>query len=254
MISFESGDDHFDWTEGFQGRGEYLIALQTSVIQPRPGTGTVSSDPRGFEGDGCEIDKAGCTFANTPYSVPVWANFTVVGPGPGVFTPTDGNGAVVRRGSGGTFVNGIIARWPGVSFSIRDQESKDLLDKDSLYVRNVYFVDNGSAFEAPAAGKFGYVLSDSASQWHITTATAADVFTGALPTGSTAVTESNINLALKGGAAAATAGLSSFTSTPIAGRVTSYFGGTMPATAYVGALDPASSTPWFSGWTIFKRN
>jgi hypothetical protein len=254
MISFESGDDHFDWTEGFQGRGEYLIALQTSVIQPRPGTGTVSSDPRGFEGDGCEIDKAGCTFANTPYSVPVWANFTVVGPGPGVFTPTDGNGAVVRRGSGGTFVNGIIARWPGVSFSIRDQESKDLLDKDSLYVRNVYFVDNGSAFEAPAAGKFGYVLSDSASQWHITTATAADVFTGALPTGSTAVTESNINLALKGGATAATAGLSSFTSTPIAGRVTSYFGGTMPATAYVGALDPASSTPWFSGWTIFKRN
>ncbi len=70
MVSFESGDDHYDWTEGYQGRGQYLIALQTSVIQPRAGTGTVSSDPRGFEGDGCEIDKAGCTFANTPYSMP----------------------------------------------------------------------------------------------------------------------------------------------------------------------------------------
>ena len=79
LVSFETGDDHFDWTEGFQGRAQYLIGLQTSVLQPRPGTGTVSSDPRGFEGDGCEIDKAGCTFANTPYSMPVWANFTVIG-------------------------------------------------------------------------------------------------------------------------------------------------------------------------------
>ena len=66
LISFEIGDDQFDWTEGFQGRAQYMIALQTSVLQPRPGTGTTSSDPRGFEGDGCEIDKAGCTFANTP--------------------------------------------------------------------------------------------------------------------------------------------------------------------------------------------
>jgi hypothetical protein len=254
LISFETGDDHFDFTEGFRGRAQFLIALQTSVIQPRTGTGTVSSDPRGFEGDGCENDKAGCTFANTPYTAPVWANFTVVGPGTGVFSTTDGNGAVVRRGSGGTFVNGIIARWPGVSFSVRDQESKDLMDKDSLTVRNLYFVDNGSAFEAPAAGKFGYVLSDSASQWHLTTATAADVFAGALPTSATDVTEANINLALKAGAAAATAGLNNFTGTKIAGRVTNYFGGTMPATAYVGALDPGSATPWFAGWTQFKRN
>src|SRR5690606_36147159 len=47
LISYESGDDHFDWTEGYQGRGQNLIALQTAVLTPRPGTGTVSSDPRG---------------------------------------------------------------------------------------------------------------------------------------------------------------------------------------------------------------
>ena len=255
IVSFETGDDHFDWTEGFQGRAQYLIALQTSVLTPRPGTGTVSSDPRGFEGDGCEIDKAGCTFANTPYSQPVWANFTVVGPGTGVFSTTDGNGAVVRRGSGGTFVNGIIARWPGVSMSIRDQESKDLLDADSLYVRNLYFVENGSAFEAPATGRFGYVVGDSAAVWNInSTSTLAQVFSGTVPTSATTVTDANLNLTLAGGSSAATAGLNSFAGTPIAARVTNYFGGTMPATAYVGALDPSAGTPWYMGWTNFARN
>ncbi len=254
ILSFETGDDHFDWTEGFQGRAQYLIALQTSVLTPRPGTGTVSSDPRGFEGDGCESDKAGCTYANTPYSMPVWANFTVVGPGTGVFSTSDGNAAVVRRGGAASFVNGILARWPGVGFSIRDAETKALMDADSLYIRNVYLVENGSNFEPQANGRFGYVVGDSATAWNVVEATMADVFAGALPTGTTSVTEGNLNLALKGGAAAESAGLSSFAGTPLEGRVMNFFGGAMPATAYVGAIDPSTGTKWYEGWTRFKRN
>lgn len=253
LVSFESGDDHFDTSEGFQGRGQYLIALQTTVPTPATGAGTVSSDPRGFEGDGCEIDKAGCTFANTPYSMPLFVNFTVVGPGTGVFSATDGNGAVVRRGAGGTFVNGIIARWPGVGFSVRDAESKALWDLDSLTVRNLVLAENGSNFEPPGKN-FGSTLADSASQWSITESALADLFTGALPTGSTAVTESNLNLALKSGAPATTGGLSDFSGTAIAPRATNFFGGTMPATAYIGALDPAAATPWYAGWTRWYRN
>ena len=37
LVSYESGDDHFDWTEGYSGRGQNLIALQTSQLTPRPG-------------------------------------------------------------------------------------------------------------------------------------------------------------------------------------------------------------------------
>ncbi len=254
VLSFETGDDHFDWTEGFQGRAQYLIALQTTVLTPRPGTGTVSSDPRGFEGDGCESDKAGCTFANTPYSMPVWANFTVVGPGEGVFSTSDGNAAVVRRGGAANFVNGILARWPGVGFSIRDDETKALMDADSLYIRNVYLVENHTNFETPSAGKFGFVVGDSATAWNVTEATMADVFTGALPTSATDVTEANLNLALKAGSAAETAGLSDFTGTPLAPRVMDFFGGAMPATSYLGAIDPSAATKWYEGWTQFKRN
>ena len=252
MVSFESGDDHFDWTEGFSGRGQFLIALQTSVIQPRPGTGTVSSDPRGFEGDGCEIDKAGCTFVNPPFSMPVWANFTIIGPGAGVFTPTDGNGAVIRRGSGGTFVNGIIGRWPGVGVSIRDQASKDLQNVDSLYFRNVILAENGSNFEA-AGTNFGSVLNDNAVAWSITTPTLAQVFSGALPTGTTAVTTANLNLTLGATSPAATGGLSTFTAL-ITARTTNFFGAPMPATAYQGAVDPGTGAKWYEGWTNWVRN
>jgi len=253
LVSWESGDDHFDWTEGARTRGQFLFALQTSVIQPVPGTGTTSSDPRGFEGDGCEIDKAGCTFANPPYSQPVWANFTVIGPGAGVFSTTDGNAAVVRRGSGGNFVNGILARWPGVGFSIRDAESKTLLDADSLYIRNVYLVENGANFESPAKN-FGFVVGDSASQWNVTEATMGNVFAGVLPTSATTVTESNLNAWLAGGTAAATAGLTSFAGTPLAARTTNYFGGNMEATSYLGAFDPAAGSLWIAGWTRWYRN
>ena len=253
MISFETGDDHFDFTEGFRGRGQFMIALQTTVLQPTPGTGTVSSDPRGFEGDGCESDKAGCTFANPPFSKPVFANFTVIGPGDGVFSTTDGNGAVVRRGAAANFVNGILARWPGVGFSIRDPESKALMDADSTYIRNVFLVENGSNFESPAKN-FGFVVSDSSAQWNITEATMASVFAGALPTSATDVTEANLNIALAGGAAAATGGLASFAGTPLAPRVTDFFGADMTGTAYVGAVDPAAATKWYEGWTRWYRN
>jgi hypothetical protein len=253
VVSWNTGDDHFDWTEGFQGRAQYLIAIQTAVLQPRPGTGTVSSDPRGFEGDGCEIDKAGCTFANTPYSMPVWANFTVIGPGPGVFSTTDGNGAVIRRGAAANMVNGIIARWPGVGISIRDQESMNLVTADSTFIRNVVLAENGSNFE-PAGKNFGSIVGDSASVWNVTQSALADLFQGPLPSGGTVPTDATLGILLKSGAAAAAGGLADFTGTPLLGRVQNYFGGTMPATSYIGAADPSASTQWWQGWTMFANN
>jgi fibronectin type 3 domain-containing protein len=250
MVSYESGDDHYDWTEGYRGRGQYLIALQTTVIQPRAGTGTVSSDPRGFEGDGCENDKAGCTYANTPYSSPVWANFTVIGPGPGVFTPTDGNGAVFRRGTAGTLVNGIIARWPGVGVSIRDAETKALLDADSLTIRNLVLSDNGSNFEA-AGTNYGSVLADG-TRGIRTVAGVAALFTS-LPAAGTAPTAATLDWRPAAGGALTTGALGSYAGTTIDGRTKSFFGADMPATGFVGAADPAAAG-WWTGWTVYYRN
>lgn len=243
LVSYESGDDHFDWTEGYSGRNQFLIAFQSTTLSPRAGTGTLSSDPRGFEGDGCEVTKAGCTFANLPLSQPVFANFTVIGPGPGVFAPADGDGAVIRRGSAGTFVNGIIGRWPLYGISLRDAETNALRAVDSVTVRNVILSDNSANFE-PAGTNFGQTLnsvSNSIMQPAGVTALFASISTASLDWTPAA------------GSPARTGGLAAFTGTPIAPRVTAFFGGTMAGTSYVGAQDPAGAK-WWQGWTSYAQN
>jgi len=243
LVSYESGDDHFDWAEGYQGRNQFLIALQTQLIHPRPGTGTLSTDPRAFEGDGCENTKAGCTFTNPPYSMPVFANFTLIGPGPGVFAQADGNGSVIRRGSGATMVNGIIGRWPQYGISLRDGASDALLGLDSVTVRNLILSDNASNFE-PSGANFGQKLNVPAN--NIQQVTGVSALFGSLATAS-------LDWTLSSASAARTGGLASFTGTKIAARVAGYFGGTMLGTTYIGAADP-NGTKWWAGWTTFVSN
>src|SRR5690606_14315932 len=60
LVSLESGDDHFDWTEGYRGRNQFVIAYQSTRLQPAPGSGGISSDPQGMEADGCPAGDAGC--------------------------------------------------------------------------------------------------------------------------------------------------------------------------------------------------
>ena len=59
LVSYESGDDHFDWTEGYRGRNQFLIAFQSVRIDPAPGTGTLSTDPQGFGCSSCHPSSAG---------------------------------------------------------------------------------------------------------------------------------------------------------------------------------------------------
>lgn len=243
LVSYESGDDHFDWTEGYSGRNQFLIALQSTTLAPRPGTGTLSTDPRGFEGDGCETTKAGCTYANLPLSRPVFANFTVIGPGAGVFAPADGNGAVIRRGSAGTFVNGIIGRWPLYGVSLRDAETNALRSVDSVIVRNVILSDNSANFE-PVGTNFGQTLNAQVNAI-MQPAGAATLFTS--------VATASLDWTPAVGSAARTGGMAAFTGTPIAGRVTAFFGGTIAGTSYVGAQDP-SGAKWWQGWTSYAQN
>ena len=79
LVSYESGDDHFDMSEGYSGRIQFVIGYQSRLLIPRPGAGNTSADPQGIENDGCE--GAGCTNGRntTPYTTPVVANFTLIG-------------------------------------------------------------------------------------------------------------------------------------------------------------------------------
>jgi hypothetical protein len=251
FVSYESGDDHFDWTEGYNGRNQFLIGYQTYKPTPLAGAGFASSDPRGFEGDGCETTKAGCPdFTTQPYSEPVFANFTLVGPGPGVFTGvSDANGSVIRRGSGGTIFNGILARWQGIGLDVRDAQTNTLRTLDSLIVTNVLFTENGGGNFDPAGTNFGQATNFPANEDGAMSTTG--LFT-TVPAAGTDPTGTTLDWSLSAASAARAGGLTTLPAT-ITARVQSYFGGTISGTAYRGAADPAGAK-WWAGWTNYARN
>ncbi|MEP7382257.1 MAG: fibronectin type III domain-containing protein, partial [Gemmatimonadota bacterium] len=97
LVSYEAGDDHFDMSEGFRGRLQYLISYQSTVLTPRSGAGSVSSDPQGIENDGC--NGTGCTngFNQAPFTTPVVANFSMVGTGDLSTSGTSGGVGMMLR-------------------------------------------------------------------------------------------------------------------------------------------------------------
>jgi hypothetical protein len=247
LVSYESGDDHFDWTEGYQGRNQFLIAFQSQRLVPRAGSGVFSSDPRGFEGDGCDPAVSGCTLsatgASTPYSNPVFANFTMIGPGQLAGIPNDGNGGVWRRGTGGYFANGILARWKGIAINIRDAWTDSLLaNYDSLNIVNVLLTQNGFNYDTAGAG-FGQAPAFSSdSHLSFAASVAADTLLGI------SLNPAGLDWTPKGGSPANTGAV-----TVPAGKVGAFFGGSWANTAYLGAAQPAGGK-WWQGWTAYNIN
>ena len=247
LLSYESGDDHFDWSEGFQGKLQYIVAFQTQRLQPAPGTGTVSSDPRAFEGDGCDPGVSGCTVgatgASEPFSNPTIVNFTLVGTGNLGGWPTDGNGMVLRRATAGWLHNGIVARFKGKGCEFRDVFTDSLRLRDSLAINNALFAENtGGNYDDPVSTTRFCQEAKFATANHRTAATAAELFVSLNPV--------SLDFTPPGGAASETGG---GTVALPAARASSFFGGTMPNTAYVGAADPAGPK-WWSGWSTYVIN
>ncbi len=253
LVSYESGDDHFDWTEGFQGRVQFLIAFQSQRLIPRSGAGVFSSDPHGFEGDGCEPILSGCILdsvqTSAPYSNPVVANFTFIGTGQLAGIPNDGNGGVWRRGTGGTFLNGVLARWKGIAINIRDRFTDSLFvasgGKDSLQITNTILAQNGFNFDTVGAG-FAQTTNWNAGRLATIKQYAASVAVDTLL--GISLNPAGLDWTPKA-ASPATSGAG----TAPAGRVTGYFGGTWVNTTYLGAADP-SGAKWWQGWTDYNIN
>ena len=255
LVSYESGDDHFDMSEGFSGRLQYLIAFQSDVLTPRSGAGSVSADPVGIENDGCPSTAAGCTSGHNtqPFTTPLIANFTLVGTGNTATSGSAGGyGMVLRRGTAGYYVNGIVARWPRAALSVRDPETylragsvttPDLTTAD-LAVRNVLLVENAADFQIGQQPPFD--LTGNALRSNATTATAALFAT--LPSTGSSTNAASFDWTPGGASLAATGGLTTFT-----GKLATKASGAVTGTAYVGAADPAGAK-WWSGWTIYAKN
>ena len=245
LVSYESGDDHFDMAEGYTGRLQFLIAFQSRVLVPRPLAGNTSTDPQGIENDGCNGGGCDLNFNSAPFTTPVIANFTLVGTGPGVVPAAGGYGAILRRGTGGYYVNGIMARWQTAGIGYRDADTKARETAGVLSIKNVFIAETPLALEA---GQQAYDLAGNAVIFDQAT-TAASMF-ALLPASPTtaATTGASFDWSLTAGAAARTGGLAAFT-----GDLLTRAGAVVAGTTYRGAWDPAGAK-WWEGWTAYSRN
>ena len=266
LVSYETADDHFDAAEGYIGRVQHLIAFQSTILQPRAGSGVLSSDPQGFEIDGCgSATASGCTqgYNSTPLNIPMFANFTMIGTGPNnaVGATSGGNGMVLRRGTGGYYVNGIIARWPRAAISLRDPETQTRITNGDLVLRNISILETGvtAATNAPVfeggtvcpAANCRFTIDQGANA---IVAEAGTVTTGgtfaAIPATTVEPTVATLDFSLVAAAAPRTGGTGAFTG-PLATR-----GGTVvTGTTYRGAWAPDGSAgaKWWQGWTNYAQ-
>jgi hypothetical protein len=253
LVSYEAGDDHFSWSEGYTGRNQFVIAFQTHQPIGRPSSGLPSTTPRGIQGYGCDVALAGCaSYLAQPLSEPVFANFTLVGPPAGTYPSTvaaQANGVMLRRGSGATLLNGVVARWPGIAFSVREAQTDTMRQREQLFAAGMLLAESAAPFDPAGGAGFAF---PSAFPSVVATATPATALFASLPTaGEPAVAA--IDWTPPPASALATGGFTQLSARTLT-RTSAFFGGQLGATTYRGAADPGAATRWWAGWTSYARN
>jgi hypothetical protein len=224
-------------------------------INPLPGQ-NVASDPQGIENDGC--DGAGCNngFDSAPVNTPLVANFTLIGTGDiNVGAGSSGGvGMVLRRGTGGYYVNGLVARWPRAAVSVRDQATYNragavgvpALATADLALRNLLVVESPNTFEA-GSGRFTFDLAGNTLLAGADVA--AQLFTTFPAQVTDATTASAFDWTPTPASALAAGGLA-----PFSGKLqtAASIAPAVAATTYIGAAQPGGAK-WWAGWTTYLR-
>jgi hypothetical protein len=235
LLSYEVGDDHFDVSQGYRGRNQFLVGLRTRLIET---TGTPPNRLT-FEIDGCEPDFPPCAADRNPRSLPVFANFSVVDTRPRDFSQSWSAGAQFRDGTGGILVNGAIVNVLNYAVSIIDQQSDQMRQRDSLALWNLLLANHDNF-----APDFGNRANWAGKNLEESTLTFSDLFTG-MPASPAPEGDPRINWTPVAGSPLATGGLTTF-SGPLAARAGTF----VAPTSYRGAAAPAGPA-WWDGWSVY---
>lgn len=196
-----NGDDSMDWTDGWTGNAQFVLVDQAD-----------DAGDRAIEGDNRSSNNT-----LLPRSSPTVANFTFVG------GATADTGIVVRAGSAGSFINGLITLFQDAGVDIDDAESANQVAAGDLTFDSMLVVGNNDNLEADGdTGDAATVAAFNAGANNVTTGTTSVADEQYVPaagdTTTTATDPSTIN--------------------PFFDSVD-----------YVGAVEDASDT-WYQGWTI----
>lgn len=247
LVSYNSGDDHFDMSEGYVGRLQFLIAYQTRTVVPRATAGNISSDPQGIENDGCA--GANCTNGQNslPLNAPLVANFTLVGPPSTVTSSSGGIGMMLRRGTAGTYINGVTARWSRAGISLRDQSTLDRITSGELQLSHIATAESPVMFQPQTGSTVQGTVDAGTNSIDDLLATMSGTLFTTLPATEPAG-PAGLDWTPPAGSPLTTGGLSTFTG-PIGAKAGTF----VQPTTYRGAADPGQAK-WWSGWTNFAVN
>ncbi len=255
LIAFETADDMFDMSEGWVGRMQYLIGINTQQLIPRTGAGFYSVDIEGIENDGCNGTGCDNGFDQQPFTIPLVANFTLIGCGRSTCVgPSGGHGMMLRRGTGGYYVNGVVSRWPTDGVSLRDASTyaraggtRTPAATADLQLRNIFFSEtNGLLFQAVSGSQFD--LDPAANSLTLSAASTSAQFAAIPAIGALPASINDFDFTPLASSSIATGGMSTFT-----GAILTKAGTFVTPTAYHGAVAPGGPK-WWAGWTVYTRN
>jgi hypothetical protein len=149
---------------------------------------------------------------------------------------------VLRRGTGGHYVNGVLGRWTRGGISVRDAATQARIAADNLSIQNIL------VSEAPVSYQLGQQAGAdaAANNLMLSAATTASLF-ASVPT--TPTTTAQLDWTPSPASAIRTGGLGTFT-----GQLAARAGTFVTGTAYRGAADPNAATGWWTGWTNYAVN
>jgi len=257
LVAFETADDILDMSEGFVGRIQYVIGYNSVQLTPRTGAGFYATDLEGIENDGCNGSGCDNGFNQQPFTIPLVANVTLVGCGDQACVGSGGGfGMMLRRGTGGYYINSVFARFPAAGISLRDAETfvragsaavPDLTTAD-LIVRNNYFAETPVLFQANTATPATQFSLDAAgNSLTLNTAAAASLFVALPAKASVPAGIDAFDFTPAASSPIATGGMNSFT-----GKIGTKAGSVVVPTPYMGAVAPGG-TKWWQGWTVYFR-
>ena len=120
-------DDCFDWTDGWQGKAQFIVAQQY-----------------GDDADqGFECDNNGEDNTAEPFSDPTIYNFTLIGDPNG---PESDIGVLLREGTKGHLYNGIVMGFGEYGLDIDHQQTFDNIANGELVFDNCLFYANAEHF------------------------------------------------------------------------------------------------------------
>ncbi|MFW5662178.1 MAG: hypothetical protein ACOCZW_00520 [Bacteroidota bacterium] len=128
LVSAFSGDDGFDYDEGFRGKGQFWFSIQDDIIGNSAG-----------EHDGGTTPEDG-----QPYSMPQIYNATYIGSGVNS-TNTKNNPFInMRDNAGGKYFSSIFMDAPGFALQVEDlesgEDSRARLEAGNLeYTNNIWY-------------------------------------------------------------------------------------------------------------------